>query len=360
MRIFTTKLLGLALTGLILSSCSQMATFDDADLANEQAVAEKAGFKLTPFGATNGVNLRTICGEATTKNVRRLQGSAAIQAADYGDIVVSNDQTNIYIDITPSGISPLSYAYFLGNHTSLANLGALNTVLTANTSASPSFVIPIAAIADVYPAIAGVNFDLGVVLQLEDGTRYWGEGTSFSGTIPGQQGRHFVYTIQTDCPEPNCFGPEEGSWTEGFEYNPGKNFSEYSSLSDLLLGVKLQAGAQYTHVGNAIAAEELGEQGEELVKITVTLLSGYVFGDESFDEEGNLLPGSLFVQPFGQSDVDNGTIPGLQNNNNPAPGQFLYKFNNVTGSSYTISGIPKADYYGIKTAVQAIIECPAN
>ena len=53
MRIFTTKLLGLALTGLILSSCSQMATFDDADLANEQAVAEKAGFKLTPLGTGN-------------------------------------------------------------------------------------------------------------------------------------------------------------------------------------------------------------------------------------------------------------------------------------------------------------------
>lgn len=53
MKIFTTKLLGLALAGLILGACSQTATFEDADLMNEQAVADKAGAKLTPFGAGN-------------------------------------------------------------------------------------------------------------------------------------------------------------------------------------------------------------------------------------------------------------------------------------------------------------------
>ncbi|MDX5340592.1 MAG: hypothetical protein LPK25_16315 [Cyclobacteriaceae bacterium] len=57
MKTFKTNLLGLALAGLILGACSQTATFEDADLMNEQAVA-KAGFKLDPFGIGNE-NART-------------------------------------------------------------------------------------------------------------------------------------------------------------------------------------------------------------------------------------------------------------------------------------------------------------
>ena len=55
MKTFKTNLLGLALVGLILGSCSQTGTFEDADLMNEQAVAEKGGFNLSPFGM-NGEN----------------------------------------------------------------------------------------------------------------------------------------------------------------------------------------------------------------------------------------------------------------------------------------------------------------
>jgi hypothetical protein len=58
MKIFKSNLLGLALAGLILGACSQTATFEDADLANEQATAEKAGFNLSPFGTTSVENLR--------------------------------------------------------------------------------------------------------------------------------------------------------------------------------------------------------------------------------------------------------------------------------------------------------------
>ena len=57
MKTFTKRLLGLALVGLLLGACSQTATFEDADLMNEQAVA-KAGFKLDPFGIGNE-NART-------------------------------------------------------------------------------------------------------------------------------------------------------------------------------------------------------------------------------------------------------------------------------------------------------------
>lgn len=367
MRTFKTNLLGLALAGLILGACSQTATYETADLMNEQAAAEKAGFKLNPFG-TSGENVRTICGEATVKNARRLTGNSTILATDFGDITVSNDQNNLYIDIVPAaGITPTRYSYFLGDETSITNYGGLNTAFDSKTSQS-TYTIPLSEVTlDVDPVAAGQQVDLAVIFEVAAATttRYWAEGTQFTNITLNQQGqgvqtRYFTYTIQTNCPTPACYGPDESSWTEGVEYNPGKNFSEYSSLTALLAGVKLQAGAQQVHVGNVKATEYLGDGGEQLVELKITLLSGYVFGDESYDDEGNLLPGSIFVQPFSQADVTNGTIPGLQNNNNPAPGQFDFKFEDVTGSSYSISGLPKNDYYGIKTAVQQIIECPTE
>lgn len=368
MKIFTTKMLGLVISALLLGACSQMATYENEDLTNGLEKADQPGFKLNPFGVSSGLNVRTVCGFATTKNARRLTGSAAILATDYGDITVSNDQNNLYIDIDAPGLTPSRYSYFLGDETTIVNNGGLNNAFDAKPSQS-SYTIPLSDITmDVDLITAGQQIDLAVIFETTDGgsiTKYWAEGTQFTNITLNHQGngvqtRYFTYTIQTDCPEADCYGPEEGAWTEGFEYNPGKNFSEYSSLTGLLAGVKLQAGGQYVHVGDANATEYLGKDNEELVSIAITLLSGYVFGDESYDEEGNLLPGSIFVQPFSQEDVDNGTIPGLQNNNNPAPGQFDYDFHNVTGTKYTISGLPKADFYGIKTAVQAIIDCPTE
>lgn len=58
MKIFTKNLLGMALAGFILSACSQMATFEEADLMNEQAAA-KSGFKLDPFNVVGNENART-------------------------------------------------------------------------------------------------------------------------------------------------------------------------------------------------------------------------------------------------------------------------------------------------------------
>nr|WP_287936619.1 Ig-like domain-containing protein [Algoriphagus sp.] len=56
MRTFKTNLLGLALAGLILGACSQTATYETADLMNEQASAKNGGFNLSPFGMS-GENL---------------------------------------------------------------------------------------------------------------------------------------------------------------------------------------------------------------------------------------------------------------------------------------------------------------
>ncbi|TDQ17196.1 hypothetical protein DFQ04_1848 [Algoriphagus boseongensis] len=62
MKTFKTNLLGLALVGLILGGCSQTATFEDADLMNEQAAAEKGGFKLDPVGTVGNENALTLTG----------------------------------------------------------------------------------------------------------------------------------------------------------------------------------------------------------------------------------------------------------------------------------------------------------
>lgn len=70
MKNFKTKFLGLALAGLILGACSQTGTYETADIMNEQAVANKAGFKLTPFG-TGNENARAFGGDCTTDCLQR-------------------------------------------------------------------------------------------------------------------------------------------------------------------------------------------------------------------------------------------------------------------------------------------------
>lgn len=57
-RIFTSSFLGLAISGLLLASCSQMASYENEDLALEQARADKAGFTLSPYGNIAGENAR--------------------------------------------------------------------------------------------------------------------------------------------------------------------------------------------------------------------------------------------------------------------------------------------------------------
>lgn len=53
-KTFTSSFLGLAISGLLLASCSQMASYENEDLALEQARADKAGFTLSPYGSING------------------------------------------------------------------------------------------------------------------------------------------------------------------------------------------------------------------------------------------------------------------------------------------------------------------
>lgn len=57
MKKLFTNFLGLALSVMVLASCSQMATYEQADLTPEEvATAAKNGFNLTPYGTGGNEN----------------------------------------------------------------------------------------------------------------------------------------------------------------------------------------------------------------------------------------------------------------------------------------------------------------
>jgi hypothetical protein len=104
MKFFKTKFLGLALVGLILGACSQMATYENADLMNEQAAANKAGFTMTPFGMGNeslAIYADAACGtdcfianDPTTFFYQK--GRSNFNPQIYVDYTVYQDATHIY------------------------------------------------------------------------------------------------------------------------------------------------------------------------------------------------------------------------------------------------------------------------
>ncbi|SIN98779.1 hypothetical protein [Algoriphagus halophilus] len=56
MKIFTTKLLGLVISALLLGACSQMATYENEDLTNTLAKSDQSGFTLSPYETTRFEN----------------------------------------------------------------------------------------------------------------------------------------------------------------------------------------------------------------------------------------------------------------------------------------------------------------
>ncbi|PZX54589.1 hypothetical protein LV84_02742 [Algoriphagus ratkowskyi] len=54
MKTFTTKMLVLVTSALLLGACSQMATYENEDLNNGLEKADELGFILNPYGTTNG------------------------------------------------------------------------------------------------------------------------------------------------------------------------------------------------------------------------------------------------------------------------------------------------------------------
>lgn len=64
MKKLFTNFLGLALSVMVLASCSQMATYEQADLTPEEvATAAKDGFNLTPYGTGGNENAALYVGD---------------------------------------------------------------------------------------------------------------------------------------------------------------------------------------------------------------------------------------------------------------------------------------------------------
>lgn len=57
-KTFISSFLGLVISGLLLASCSQMASYENDDLLLEQARTDKEGFKLSPLGNNSIGNAR--------------------------------------------------------------------------------------------------------------------------------------------------------------------------------------------------------------------------------------------------------------------------------------------------------------
>ncbi|WP_296703884.1 hypothetical protein [Algoriphagus sp.] len=64
MKMFTTKMLGLVISALLLGACSQMATYENEDLNKGLEKADQSGFNLSPYGVSNGENNAVYSDEA--------------------------------------------------------------------------------------------------------------------------------------------------------------------------------------------------------------------------------------------------------------------------------------------------------
>ncbi|SHO61983.1 hypothetical protein [Algoriphagus zhangzhouensis] len=112
-KTFTSSFLGLAISGLLLASCSQMASYENEDLALEQARADKEGFTLSPFGSVIGLNLKEYieCEDRTVDDCITddpitwyVQSTTSSFTSNQGDITVEifNTPTHLNYSFTSS------------------------------------------------------------------------------------------------------------------------------------------------------------------------------------------------------------------------------------------------------------------
>jgi hypothetical protein len=139
MKTFRNRFLGMALVGLILGGCSQMATFEDADLMNEQAAAEKAGFKLDPFGISSGENsavysddaCQTQCITEDPNTWFYLNGREYFNPVIWIDYKVWQTPTRIFYEFKIGASNQGNHSiasYSVDNGASVANTGKTFTV----------------------------------------------------------------------------------------------------------------------------------------------------------------------------------------------------------------------------------------
>ncbi|WP_297336475.1 hypothetical protein [Algoriphagus sp.] len=99
--IFTRSFLGLVISGLLFSACSQMASYENEDLQLEQAKVDKdGGFVLTPLGGGNENASLSTCGECVAEPAIQDFKTTINNNDNYADVEVWNDMENWYIKVT--------------------------------------------------------------------------------------------------------------------------------------------------------------------------------------------------------------------------------------------------------------------
>ncbi|TXE14221.1 hypothetical protein [Algoriphagus aquimarinus] len=101
MKIFTTKMLALVTSVLLLGACSQMATYENEDLLSNQEVAAKNGFNLTPYGTGGNENAALLscaeCIEVPEVATSVVSKTAGPTTTNYGDLSVWNTETDLVV-----------------------------------------------------------------------------------------------------------------------------------------------------------------------------------------------------------------------------------------------------------------------
>ena len=137
---------------------------------------------------------------------------------------------------------------------------------------------------------------------------------------------------------PPCCYEDETGWGAGLRYVPRGNWATYTPYDGQAQSVILYAG-QTMNAGTIYFSDPV----DGMVTITIQLKNAWHFDFRGPDGE---LEESVHIQDYIE------TPPA----ENPAPGQFAYKFIAMGGSFSTT--LPEANFYGIHVALIHVVPCP--
>ena len=196
MNTLKNQLLGLALIGMILGGCSQTATYEDADLTNELAAAEKAGFKLNPFNVGGNENAALAdCNDCITEAQVATQIISKVTGppqsptvTPYAEYSVYNTPTNIVLEFHFYGTS--------GADGMATNING--TIYSWSKDGNKD-----AAYTDVTLAGNGkiLSFKITQALGVKDACTVYPTSVSYSGGDGGNLSGSLAYSIYEYCTE---------------------------------------------------------------------------------------------------------------------------------------------------------------
>lgn len=282
------------------------------------------------FGAT-AATASTICGGEITYELK------AGQNTDIGSVIVSNDETNLYVKYVTDAPWELREAHlFVGSSLFTERRPPGQAPYKwSGMGREHTFTVPLSELlggvqcrATVYlqAHASVVKVENGEVVQSE--TAYGGDITEAGG---GSWYGNIEYTIQCCVEEPPvCYATqEETAWAAGSRYVTRGNWATYTPYAEG--SVQIFAG-QTIPVGSAYFSSVVDGK----VTITITLTDGWALNS-----------GGETVKIQGYDAAPSG---------NPAPGQFTtYK-----GTDLTVT-VDAFNFYGIHLDVAKTyeVECPA-